>query len=222
MYSFSSRLFTLGIGFGLLAAPALADPDSPAERRQERAEVRESQQELRDDQVDLRQLNDIVEDWHRARARRDRAAERRADARIEVWIRKELAESRTEVREAQQEVANSQREVRTEQHDAARAQRRGQHNRAAHERAELRDDKRDLADDKQDLTGQRQDLNRLRGVAQDLDQIQRHFRGNRASPAQYARKSALLRELQSLARAEVRDTRTEVREDKQELREDRR
>ena len=79
----------------------------------------------------------LVEDWHRARSRRD-AAERRLDARIDRWLTKELAEARTEVREAQTEVVESRQEVRSEQGDAQRAARRGNARQAQQERRSSR------------------------------------------------------------------------------------
>jgi hypothetical protein len=217
--SASRRLSTLGLGFALLATPALANPDSKAEQRQERVELHESKKDLRDDRQDLAQLERLVEDWHRARSRRDRGAETQADQSIDRWVQKEIAEARTEVREAQTEVQESKSEVRNEQQDAQRAARHGNHRKAANERAEVRADKADLADDKRDLTQQRNTLSRLHAVAKDLESIQHHFRGRRATPAQYARKSQLLRQLQTLASDEARDSKTEIREDQRELRE---
>jgi len=220
-FSICSRMLTLAVAATLCSTTASADPDSRRERTQERADLAEAKAEVRDDQVDLQSLNDIVEDWHRARANRNRAAERRADERIERWYQRELTEAKTEVREAQQEVKVSANEVRSEQGDAKRAQRRGKHKAAKHQRAELQDDKRDLRDDKQDLVEQQRDLGQLQRIARDLERMQPKFRSNRATPAHYAKKSALLRELQALARDEVRDSKNEVREDKIELREDR-
>jgi hypothetical protein len=210
-------LFALALG--LFAGPALAGPDSRQEQRQEKAELREAKQDLKDDRRDLSQLHQLVEDWHRARARRDRGAERRADASLDRWLKKELAEARTEVREAHQEVQESKIEVQKEQRDVRRAQQRGQNRKAAQERAQVRDDKTDLADDKRDLNEQRKDLNRLHNIARDLESIQHHFRGSRATSGQYARKSALLRQLQTIARDEVQDSKTETQEDLRELRE---
>ena len=221
--SFSVRNIALVCaGFTALSGSAVADPDSRSERRQERQDVAESSRELQDDRIDLAQLSALVEDWHRARARRDRAAERRLDVRIDRWLTKELAEARTEVREAQSEVVESRQEVRSERGDAQRAARRGNAQRAQQDRAELRDDQRDLADDQRDLQEQHRDLSNLQHVARELDRLQPHFRSNRATPAQYAKKSALLRRLQAIARDEVQDTKTELREDRRELREDRR
>jgi hypothetical protein len=217
---FATRRATpIALALGLLAGPVLAGPDSHHEHPQEKAELHESQHELRDDRQDLAQLHTLVEEWHRARARRDRGAERRADEGLERWMKKELAEAKTEVREAQQEVQESKTEVRKEQRDAHRAQHRGKNRQAVRERAEVRGDKADLADDKRDLTEQRQDLNRLNGIARDLESIQHHFRGRGATHAQYARKSALLRQIQTLARDEVQDSKSEIKEDRQELRE---
>ena len=210
------------VGLLFTTGTAHADPDSKAERRQERQEIVEDRRELQDDRVDLAQLNNLIEDWHRARARRDRGAERRADARIDAWINRELAEARTEVREAKTEVADSRQEVRSEQGDAQRAARRGNERRAQQERAELRDDRRDLADDQRDLQEQTKDLSQLQNIARDLDRIQPDFRSNRATSAQYARKSTLLRRLQKIAADEIRDTKSELQEDRRELREDRR
>ena len=221
-FGLCSRILTLGVAAALLSTTAMADPDSRRERKQERADLAESSAEVRDDQIDLRSLNDIVEDWHRARANRNRAAERRADERIERWYKSEISEARTEVREAQQEVKVSANEVRSEMGDARRAHRRGRHKAAKHQKAELRDDKRDLRDDKRDLVEQQRDLSKLQRIARDLERMQPMFRSNRATPAQYAKKSALLRELQALARDEVQDSKNEAREDKIELREDRR
>lgn len=217
--STTRRLFSLTLGFGLLATPALADRDSKAEQRQERIELHEAKKDLRDDRQDLAQLDKLVEDWHRARSRRDRGAEARADASIDRWIQKEKTEARTEVREAQVEVQESKNEVRDEQRDAQRAARHGKHRKAANERAEVRADKADLADDKRDLAKERNNLSRLKTVANDLESIQHQFRGRRATPAQYARKSQLLRQLQTIARDEAADSKSEIREDQRELRE---
>lgn len=221
--SFSIRKFaTVCAAFAVVSGSAVADPDSRSERRQERQDVAESTRELQDDRMDLAQLSNLVEDWHRARARRDIAAERRIDVRIDRWLTRELAEARTEVREAKTEVVESRQEVRSEQGDAQRAARRGNAQRVQHERAELRDDRRDLADDQRDLQEQYRDLNKLQSVARELERLQPKFRSNRATPSQYAKKSALLRRLQEIARDEVQDTKTELREDRRELREDRR
>ncbi len=222
--SLSSAKSTTALSLGLLlfAGPAFADRDTKAEQRQERQEIAEDVRELQDDKMDLAQLSKMVESWHRARAQRDLEAERRIDQRIDRWLTRELAEARTEVREAQAEVVDSRQEVRSEQGDAQRAARRGNYRRAEQERAELQDDRRDLADDQRDLQEQNRDLSQLQSIARDLDRLQPHFRSRRATPAQYAKKSALLRRLQTSAADEVQDTRSELREDRRELREDQR
>lgn len=139
---------------------------------------------LRDDVSDLATLNALVEDWHDAVRVGDRRAERAADARLERWIRAELADDRQDVRAAGREVRQPSGSRRAAQ------------------------------DDRGDAAKQRSDLARTREIAQELDTLQRRFDRGTATRADYRRKSRLLRELQTLGEREVGADRQELREDR--------
>ena len=106
-----------GPGPAPAAAPAPAPAAAPApnqEIRQDRQEIADSQQEVQDSKVDLRQLNDIVEDWHRGWKNQNPEVKKRADQRLQRWIRSELREANEEVQENAQEVQDSRQELRTD------------------------------------------------------------------------------------------------------------
>jgi hypothetical protein len=138
---------------------------------------------VRDDVADLATLNRLVDDWHDAVRDGDRRAERAADARLERWIRTELADDRQDVRAAGREVR-----------------------RPSGGRAAARDDRGDAAK-------QSRDLERTREIARELDTLQVRFSRGTASRADYRRKSSLLRELQTMGKREVGADLEERRED---------
>ena len=187
---------------GFCGQAALAG--NPAERAKDRAELADDRRELADDRVDFHRLNALVEDWHKARIKHDGALERRADKGLNVWIRQEIVESRQEVADARAEVRGSKREAHR---DPLR---------------ERRDDARDLRDDRKDLARERVETGRVLAIARELKVMQPRFVDNTAGVPLYQKKSALLRELQTLAAKEIARDQVEIREDRRELHEDRR
>ncbi len=179
--------------------PEPAAEPQPTEVQEDRAELADSQQDLQDDRVDLAKLNDIVEDWHRARKNDNRALERQADDRLARWIRQELAEDVGEVQESREEAHRSATDD-----DATRPG----------------DDKRDAADDRRDAQAAKGEAARTRAIARELRQIQPRFDNGTAQAPLYSQKSELLRELQGIARRELQRSKEERAEDVQEVRED--
>jgi hypothetical protein len=164
---------------------------------QDVATVGEDRRERVGDVVDLGRLGAVIADWNAAVASGDRAAELAADAHLESWIRRELAETQVEVGED-----------RREAHRSAREGRRGGAG-----------DRLDAVDDRVDLARERADRARLKEIAKELLDLQPVFAAGGASTAQVASKRALLAELDRLAAAEVARTTGEVREDRRERRE---
>ena len=206
-----------------LAVPALAGPRrNKIEAARDRAEVADDRRDGRDDLRDMARLNSLVDEWHAARSAGDKAAEAEVDERLAAWIRGELLENQHEVREGQREVARSAGEVRSSRVERKSDVERGRPVAAADDRRDLRDDRRDLADDRRDVVVDRADRTKTQVVAAQLKDLQPSFSSGKATVEQYARKSALLRQLQTMARAEVARDLHELREDKGEVREDRR
>lgn len=141
---------------------------------------------VQDDRVDLAQLHDIVEDWHRAWKTENRALEVQVDARLKRWIQQELAEDQRQVQQSRQEATNSS------QTGSAHA----------------------AADDRKDASKQAQEAANTRELATSLNTLQIRFDQGNAAPAQYQRKSELLRQLQQVARRELERSRSEAAEDR--------
>jgi len=219
-----TRLAVLVLAASLLAtSTALAGQRrNRAEKATDHVERADNRHDTADDVRDLRRLDALVDAWHSARQRGDRAAEATADAGIEQWVRGELRESKRDVNEARGEVARSQNEVDASRRERNRSARRGQVIGTADDQRDLRDDRRDAADDRSDLRKDQADLQRTRAIARELEQIQPAFAAGDAGPRLAAQKSDLLRELQRLAKAEIARDVAETREDNRELREDRR
>lgn len=192
------------------------------ERAQNNAELRDDRRETRDDARDLARLDAAVDDWHAARKSGDGKAERRADERIEAWIRAELREDRGEVKEAKQEVRRSEAEVRDSRRERNRSAARARPKATADDQRDLRDDKRDARDDRGDLRAEKAELRREIAIAKELQSMQPRFDAGKAGAKLYAQKSSLLRELQRGARKELARDVQETREDKREQKEDRR
>jgi hypothetical protein len=158
---------------------------------QDGGHVREDHVEVRRDMGDLERLRDDIRAWKAAVVASDKAAEKAADTRIEAWIRTEAAETTHEVREDRAELGQ------------ARAEAKGPG----------KGDEMDRRDDRADLAREHSDRQRMRAIAGDLKTIQPEFAQGRATAAQYAKKKALLEELETLAENEITRGRGEVRED---------
>lgn len=209
----------LALALAVVAPPATARERRVREVHQSRAELSDDRRDTRDDWTDLNRLDQLVDDWHAAWASGDRGAEQLADNGIERWLAQELRESRHEVGEARREVSSSAAEVRHERRDVAATP----HGRAGHvQRTELRDDRHDLRDDKRDLFKDQADLKRTREIARELALLQPAFATGTATHYDYDSKSALLIELQDMARRELKRDKQETREDQRERVEDRR
>jgi hypothetical protein len=193
---------------------AAAQRRDTREVRRDRREVRDDKREVADDRRDLASLTKAIDHWSANKG--NRAEEARADAVLERWLRQELAEGRQELREDKREVTSSKSEVR----DSRRENRRG--GSTADDRRDLRDDKRDLRDDKRDVARGAANQERTRRIARELEAMQPAFAAGKATPEQYASKTALLVELRRVAVAEVKQSKGELREDKRETREDKR
>jgi small-conductance mechanosensitive channel len=181
-----------------------------------RSEVRESNAELssdysdiRDDSADLHSLESIITSWDRAYRHGAYGAERSADAAMESWLRREIAESQREIGEARSEVRDSKHELRREAKEARNAY--GRH--ASQERAEARDDARDLKDDRRDLDVMEADLRSMQRIAGQLSAMQQKFDRRRASARDYQAKRSLLEQLRSLSKREIRRDHAELKED---------
>jgi hypothetical protein len=203
----------LALLLALAPFSALATPGNVVQRIDDRHDIH-------NDRVDRARLVTLVDEWHAARDANNSGAERAADQGIRQWLQQELAESRHEVAEARSEVAHSQAEIGRERAerrvDIAQGDAAGRRD-TTHD---VRDDRMDRREDQVDAGQARADLGRTRAIADQLAAMQPAFENGNATPAQYAEKSRLLRELQQLARAEVREDREEIREDAGERRED--
>ena len=176
--------------------------------------------DIRDDTQDLAELSQLIDAWHRAQARHDRAAERLIDRQISAWLAEEIVENNQDILEARAEVSDSVQELNAEKRDVYSSRgRAGMHSTAV---TEVYDDTRDLADDRRDLITIQNEQSRVSAIARTLSQMQKRFDSNRASKIDYAQKSALLLELQKLAKSEVGRDRAELAEDAAERREDHR
>ena len=214
---------SLGLAGALfLPAAAVADPIEGREQRMDRRDGRDNQMELRDDYDDAARLSQLVDSWHDAWARSDVSAERKADDGLKRWLNQEIHESKHESKEAKQESARSNRERRRSRHEAQVSTASGKRVGAVDDRHDLRDDRRDQRDDKQDAQQERDQLERKRQIRDELKAMQPSFDRGVASAELYQNKSALLRELQRLASAEITEDYEEKHEDKVERREDRR
>ena len=217
---FPTLLASTFLSLGLFSS-AQAGTGDAAERRQNRTERIDNAADSGDDLVDRGELLAIIDAWHSARADGDRAAERRADRRLEAWIVRELRENNREVLEAKAEVAASSAEVARSRRERNRAARHGRVYKTADSGRDLRDDRADRADDVRDLAVVEADRRRTRQIARELRGLQPRFETNRASGSLYRQKSALLDELRVLAAAEVSRNSRERREDRRERGEDR-
>lgn len=187
--------FVAVLGFVVAAYAA-----GPVERAGDRQEIREDRREVAGDVVDAARLRQCIADWHQARVSRATPAERAADACLESWLRREIAENQREVADDRQEVRESRGEAR----------------------GIGPNDQRDLAGDRADLARERADRARTREIAIALRDLHPKFINNSATPADYDVKAGLLRELDGLAQREIARTQGERIEDRRELREDRR
>ncbi len=176
--------FAVFVGLALGCAPKPAEPP-PAAEPAPAPPPPPPKSDVADDRVDLAQLNDIIEDWHKAWKSGNKAAERNADARLNRWINQELAEDREQVREANQEAAAPS--------GGAKAS----------------------ADDHKDAQKQQGEAQRTRDLAKRLQNMQPAFDNNNANPQQYEKKSTLLKQLQEVARRELQRSKQEAAEDSQ-------
>lgn len=181
----------------------------------DRAERADDRRDARTERRDLAQIASIATAWSAAVARGDRAAEQAADVRLAGWMREELGDAASDVGETSREAARSEAERRGSRSEAVVSGTRD-------DRRDLRDDRRDARDDRRDAVDARVDYARVHAIAVELQSMQPAFRGGTATPAQYARKRALLDELVRMAAGEVREERRELREDRRETGEDRR
>ncbi len=201
---------------------AIASPGDRAEAIDNVVDRADDRHDLANDRIDRARLSTLVDEWHDARTAGNSAAESSADDGLIRWVRQEIAESAHEVQEARVEVAQSTGEVVREQQEVRRDRRRGRPAAAADDRRDRRDDSRDLQDDRRDLSREQADLAATVRIAEQLRDVQPAFEVGNATPAQAAEKSRLLRQLQTLARAEIARDHGELREDREETREDRR
>lgn len=196
----------LFFGFASVASAAQSRPRSP--------EVQDNQADLRDDTRDYNTLVKLVDDWHDAYARNNYRAMSRADAAIATWLNNELRESRHEVTEASRETSRSRSDARSETLDVYRAASHGHYGVALHQAAQAAAERRDLNDDRGDLKSARVDVARTQSIATELSKMESKFDRGVATRSDFLRKSALLKELQSMARAEIKADNREIREDR--------
>ena len=193
-------------GFATVASAAQSKPRSP--------EAQDNQADLRDDTRDYNTIVNLIDDWHDAYARNNHRAMAKADAAIATWLNGELRESRREVSEAARETSRSRRDTRGEVHDVYRAASHGRYGAAIVQAAQATSASRDLRDDRGDLKTARIDVARTQRIATELSKMESRFDRGVASRADFQRKSALLKELQSMARAEIKSDNREIREDR--------
>lgn len=193
-------------GFASVASAAQSKPRSP--------ETQDNQADLRDDTRDYNTLVNLVDDWHDAYARNNYRAMSKADAAIDRWLDSELRESRRDVTEASRETSRSRRDARSETHDVYRAASHGRYGAAIHQAAQAVAVRRELADDRGDLKTARIDVARTQRIATELSKMESKFDRGVATRSDFERKSALLKELQSMARAEIKADNREIREDR--------
>ena len=207
---------TLTLGLASVAAASQAKPRDVGMRSSGAgvAESRDNARDLRDDVRDLNQIVDLVDDWHDAYARDNQRAMASADASIMAWLQREISESANEVSEAKAEKRGDQREIVGDAISYAVATVTGHNKAARHERAELRDSRDELREDCKDVRTARIDVNRTRTIANELSKLETSFDRGVATRADYQRKSSLLMELQSMAKAELNSDRQEIREDR--------
>lgn len=200
MFSTKALVMALAV-VGSVAAPAARAQHNVGrdrmERAQDRHEMRQDVRQVRDDRMDLAQLEAVLAEFDRIRASRQLGLMAGLDSRVMGLMREEAYESR---QEGYQKAGEVRRETAEVYRDGMR-----------------RDDRRDARDD-------RRDLNQEMGQSMRRRQIAQEYRGlmGRADPMSLNRKRALLSELVSIARQELRGSRQELREDRRELREDRR
>lgn len=193
-------------GFASVASAAQSKPRS--------AETQDNQADLRDDTRDYNTLVNLVDDWHDAYARNNYRAMSKADAAIARWLDNELRESRRDVTEASRETSRSRRDARSETRDVYRAASHGRYGVAIHQAAQAAAERRDLIDDRGDLKTARIDVARTQSIATELSKMESKFDRGVATRSDFDRKSALLKELQSMARAEIKSDNREIREDR--------
>ncbi len=193
-------------GFASVASAAQSKPRS--------AETRDNQADLRDDTRDYNTLVNLVDDWHDAYARNNYRAMSKADAAIARWLDNELRESRRDVSEAARETSRSRRDARAETRDVYRAASHGRFGVAYVQAVQATAERRDLADDRGDLKTARIDVARTQSIATELSKMESKFDRGVATRSDFERKSALLKELQSMARAEIKSDNREIREDR--------
>ncbi|MEL6347211.1 MAG: hypothetical protein AAFV53_29115 [Myxococcota bacterium] len=185
----------------ILASLSIAQAGpSPREAAINSRQTVDDRADLRDNSRDYAVLASAVDDWHGAWQANNRSAERDADVRIFQWVKRELADDRSDVNEANRELNQSRRESV----------------------GSGPNDQYDRRDDRRDRNQQVADMNRTRAIAAELNAMQPAFASGTASVADYNRKSALLREAQQMALREVREDKEEVRENRRERIEDRR
>ncbi len=208
---FNRSLTTL---FALALSLVFAGAAFAGQSKARSPEARDNQSDLRDDVGDLQRLSNLIDDWHDAYRRSDTRSMATADAQISAWLRREVGESRTDVAEARREATGSKRAVQAEARDAAAAFASGHYRAAAREVAQVAADSAEYRDDRSDLRTARLDLNRTRSIAGQLATLEARFDRGTATKADFDRKSALLKELQAMARAELGADRAEIREDR--------
>lgn len=196
----------LSLGSAFAAAASQAKPRSP--------EAQDNASDTRDDASDLRAIVNLVDDWHDAHVRADQRGMATADAGIKAWLAREVRESAQDMSEAAREARYDRTEIRKDRRDYVVAVATGHRRAANHERAELRDDRQELREDRADVRISRLDYSRTRSIASELSKLETRFDRGVATRDDYERKSALLKELQKMARAELSGDRQESREDR--------
>ena len=208
---FNRSLTTL---FALALSLVFAGAAFAGQSKQRSPEARDNAADLRDDAGDLQRIVDLVDDWHDAYRRGDKRAMAAADAQISTWLRQEIGESRTDVSEARRESTGSSKAVKAEARSAVAAFATGHYRAASREVRQMAADSREYRDDRSDLRTSRIDLSRTQSIAGQLATLESRFDRGTATTADYNRKSALLKELQAMAKAELKADRTEIREDR--------
>lgn len=156
----------------------------------DRHEKRQDVREVRDDRRDLAELEDVLAQFDRARARRSEHQLAAVDSRLRALLREELHENRVELAKEKAEARRSERDVRH-----------------ADNRWERRESVREAREDRRDVRVASQMLEQRQRIARELASL-----AGRMHPTELNRKRALIVELIDLARRELRESQKEVRE----------
>ncbi|MEZ4386667.1 MAG: hypothetical protein R3D98_03665 [Candidatus Krumholzibacteriia bacterium] len=215
MRTVTVALILIALTFSTASAQKVDDRlRNAAERARDHRELDRDRQQLRDDLHDLAGLDRILVRHERAVKAGDRAELQAIDRQVAAMLAAEVDESGDEARAARQEVRQSKREVRSDRRELREDRRTDAGPRqTADDRRDRRDDRRDVRDDRGDAA--REQCRHRRYVA-----IARQW--NALGADDQEQRTLLLKQLRTLAQAEVADDRDEQSEDRRELREDRR